>query len=65
MEVFAMLVLTIKEGHDLIINNDIIVTVLEVNKGNVRVGIEAPKHISVVRDNAKQKIESPCADATT
>ena len=53
-----MLVLTRVEGECIIINDDIMVTVLSSKGNQVRVGITAPKHIPIVREeliNVKDK----------
>jgi len=44
-----MLVLTRKAGEQIRIGNNIVVTVLEVLGNKVRVGIDAPDNISIVR----------------
>jgi len=44
-----MLVLTRKPGEQIRIGNDIVVTVLEVSGNKVRVGIDAPDNVSIVR----------------
>jgi carbon storage regulator len=45
-----MLVLTRKPGESIIIGNDIVVTVLEVRSDQIRIGIDAPRSISVHRE---------------
>jgi carbon storage regulator len=45
-----MLVLGRKENERLIIDGNIVVTVVRAANGNVRLGIEAPPHISVKRE---------------
>ncbi len=52
-----MLVLTRKVGEQVNIGNDIIVTVVEVDKGSVRLGIKAPKHIPIHRHEIYKKIQ--------
>lgn len=47
-----MLVLTRNTGEKLMIGEDIEVVVLGVNGGQVRIGIQAPASIQVLRDNA-------------
>ena len=45
-----MLVLTRKVGERIQIGDDIIVSVIRVQNGKVRIGIEAPDHVRVRRD---------------
>lgn len=51
-----MLILTRKTGEAIIIGDDIIITVLGTKKGLARIGIEAPKDVSVHREEIYQKI---------
>lgn len=44
-----MLVLSRKAGESLVIGNDVVVTVLEVRGDLVRIGIDAPRSVSVNR----------------
>lgn len=44
-----MLVLTRKRGQTIVIGNDIFITVVEIDGDKVKLGIEAPKDISVYR----------------
>ena len=48
-----MLVLTLKKKRAIIIGEVVRLRLLEIGNGQVRVGIEAPKWIQVLRDNAK------------
>lgn len=52
-----MLVFTRKKGESLIIANEIEVTILNIGSGNVKVGITAPKHISVHRYEVYEAIK--------
>ncbi len=52
-----MLVFTRKKGESLIIGNEIEVTILNIGSGNVKVGITAPKHISVHRFEVYEAIK--------
>lgn len=45
-----MLVLSRKEGERLVIDENIVVTVLHVAGGGVRLGIEAPRDVPVHRE---------------
>lgn len=44
-----MLILNRKIGESIIIGEDIEVTILEVSEGRVKVGIEAPEDINILR----------------
>jgi carbon storage regulator len=50
-----MLVLTRKKDETIIIDGDIKIKVLEVRGKSVRIGIEAPKEIKIVREELVQK----------
>jgi len=52
-----MLVLTRKVNEKIKIGDDIIINVLEIGKGSVRIGIEAPKNITVHRHEVYEKIQ--------
>jgi len=52
-----MLILTRKSGESLMIGEDISVTVLGVKGNQVRIGINAPKDISVHREEVFDKIK--------
>lgn len=51
-----MLVLTRRIGELFYIGDDVWVVVLEVNGNQVRLGIEAPKHIAVHREEIYRRI---------
>jgi carbon storage regulator len=53
-----MLVLTRKVGETLVIDKDIRVTVLSVKGNTIRLGIEAPKEISIQREELRLKQKS-------
>ncbi len=52
-----MLVFTRKKGESLVIGNEIEVTILSVSAGSVKVGIHAPAHISVHRNEVFEAIK--------
>jgi len=54
-----MLVLGRKENERLIIDGNIVVTVVRASNGTVRLGIDAPAHISIKREELL--LESPLA----
>jgi len=53
-----MLVLTRKLGEGIAIGDEIRVVVLEMKGGQVRLGIEAPPHTSVHREEVYSKIQN-------
>lgn len=53
-----MLVLNRTAGTKIMIGDNVVVTVIGVSGGQVRVGIEAPKHVEVHREEIYNKIKS-------
>jgi carbon storage regulator len=52
-----VLVFTRKKGESLIIGNEIEVTILSAGSGSVKVGIAAPRHISIHRKEVYETIK--------
>jgi carbon storage regulator len=52
-----MLVLSRKKNESIIINDNITVTVVEVRGDKVRIGVEAPKEVSVHRNEVWEAIK--------
>ncbi|MCG7407986.1 carbon storage regulator CsrA [Paenibacillus sp. ACRRX] len=52
-----MLVLTRSKGQKIMIGNDIVLTVVEVNGDQVRLGIEAPSSVAVYREEIYRSIK--------
>lgn len=52
----AMLVLSRKKNESIVINNDVIITVVEIRGDKVRLGIVAPKDVPVHREEVYEAI---------
>ena len=53
-----MLVLTRRANQSIMIGSDVVVTVLEVRGDQVRIGIDAPRSISVHREEVFRELEA-------
>ena len=53
-----MLILTRRVGETLVIGDDVSITVLGVKGNQVRVGINAPKEVSVHREEIYERIHN-------
>lgn len=53
-----MLILTRRVGESIIIGDDIVVTILGLKGNQVKIGINAPKNVSVHREEIKRKIDA-------
>lgn len=51
-----MLVLTRKQNEGILIGNDIVVTVINIDGDKIRLGIEAPKNVRVIREELIKEI---------
>jgi len=58
-----MLILTRRVGETLMVGDDVTVTVLGVKGNQVRIGVNAPKDVSVHREEIYQRIQKEKSDA--
>jgi len=52
-----MLILTRRMNETLVVGDDVRVTVLGINGNQVRIGVKAPRHIPVHREEVYEKIK--------
>ena len=51
-----MLLLSRKTGQSIVINDDIVVTVVAVDRNRVRIGIRAPGYVPIYREEVVQRM---------
>ncbi len=51
-----MLVVSRKVGERILIGDNVVVTVVKVGNGGVRIGIEAPREMAVVREELAEQL---------
>lgn len=62
-----MLVLTRKRDDVIRIGEDIVIRVIHTSKGSVKIGVEAPAHVRVIRGEilARQNLSDSCPSTAT
>lgn len=60
-----MLIITRKKGQSLMIGDDIEITVSKIEDGSVKLGINAPKNINILRKELIEEIEKENQKAMT
>lgn len=53
-----MLILGRKTGESLLIGDDVVISVLSVEKGRVRLAIDAPKNIAILRSELRSAMDA-------
>lgn len=56
-----MLVLSRKPNEKLIINGDVVLTIVRISGNAVRIGIEAPNEVKVYREEVLEKLQAKAA----
>ena len=61
-----MLVLTRKPGQRILFSNGVVITVCQTKSGSVRLGIEAPKDVKILREELQEAglCTTPSASST-
>lgn len=52
-----MLILNRKPGESIILNDNIEVRILEIQDGKIKIGIEAPKEVSILRKEVYDEVK--------
>jgi len=53
----AMLILTRKSGEKIAIGDDIVINFLEIKGTQVKVGVEAPRHVTIHRQEVYERVK--------
>ena len=53
-----MLIITRKEGESFLIGDNVEITITKIADGNVKIGIEAPKEMIILRKELYKEVES-------
>lgn len=56
MEKWVMLILTRRIGESIVINDNVKIKILEIRNSQIKLGVEAPKDVSVHREEIYQRI---------
>ncbi|NMF03254.1 carbon storage regulator CsrA [Clostridium beijerinckii] len=59
-----MLIITRKKGESLMIGDDIEIVISKVDDGSVKIGIKAPKDVSILRKELYEEVEKENKEAT-
>lgn len=59
-----MLIITRKKGESLMIGDDIEIVISKIDDGSVKIGINAPKDISILRKELYEEVEKENKEAT-
>jgi len=59
-----MLALSRKKGESLIINNNVEITILDIKGDQIKVGIQAPKDVTIYRKEVYLQIQDANKEAT-
>jgi carbon storage regulator len=59
-----MLVLTRRVGESLVIGDDVVIRVLDIKGDVVRIGVDAPRHVQVHREEVYEAVKAANRAAT-
>ncbi|WP_293983944.1 carbon storage regulator CsrA [uncultured Clostridium sp.] len=58
-----MLIITRKKGESIMIGDDIEITISKIDDGSVKIGIEAPKNVNILRKELYEEVEKENKEA--
>ena len=59
-----MLVLSRKMGESISIGKDVVVRIVSIDKNNVKLGVEAPKSVVILREELKDAVKNMNVEST-
>lgn len=59
-----MLIITRKKGESLMIGDDIEIIVSKIDDGSVKIGIQAPRDVTILRKEIYEEVEQENREAT-
>jgi carbon storage regulator (csrA) len=59
-----MLIITRKKGESLMIGDDIEIVISKIDDGSVKIGIKAPKDVSILRRELYEEVEKENKEAS-
>lgn len=57
-----MLVLSRKLGEQVVVNDNIVITVIEIERGKIKIGFDAPSTVPILRKELYDRFREPTAD---
>ena len=60
-----MLILTRKLGESIIIDENVKISVIEIKKNSIKIGVHAPRELSIYREEVFLKIKEENAQSST
>ncbi|EMU53514.1 MULTISPECIES: carbon storage regulator CsrA [Clostridium] len=58
-----MLIITRKKGESIMIGDDIEITISKIDDGSVKIGIEAPRNVNILRKELYEEVEKENKEA--
>ena len=59
-----MLILARKSGENILIGDNIVIKIIDISKGMVKLGLDAPKDMLILREELKKAVENANKEAS-